>query len=332
MPATDVQEPRPDKPALLITIDTEGDNSWAKPRTVTTENARFLPRFQTLCSRHGLLPTWLTDYEMACCPAFVEFGRDVVRRGTGEIGMHLHAWNSPPLTPLTPDDATCQPYLIEYPESVCRDKIRLLTDLLEDRFETKMVSHRAGRWALDATYARLLREHGYLVDCSVTPHHSWALHRGDPNGSGGTDYTSFPTQPYRMSGERIDRPGDSSLLEVPVTIVKTRFAALGDGLRWAPSPVRRAVRRVCPPFAWLRPTGRNLRGMLAILAEARRRQWPCVELMLHSSELMPGGSPTFRTEADVEGLYDQLEILFAAAEDGFEAATLRQFYDDWTEQ
>jgi len=319
-------------PAFLITIDTEGDNLWARPRTITTENARFLPRFQALCDRHGLPPVWLTNYEMACCPAFVQFGRDVVRRGTGEIGMHLHAWNSPPLVPLTRNDAACHPYLIEYPEGVCRDKIRLLTDLLEDRFETKIVSHRAGRWAFDATYARLLREHGYSVDCSVTPHRSWTSHTGDPRRCGGTDYTGFPTRPYRMSTERIDQPGDSSLLEVPVTIVKTRFAALNDGLRRAPSLVRRSVHRLLPSLAWLRPTGRNLRGMLAILHKARQEQWPCVEFMLHSSELMPGGNPTFRTEADVQRLYDHLEILFAEAAVGFEGMTLRQFHDAWMQR
>ena len=32
--------------------------------------------------------------------------------------------------------------------------------------------------------------------------------------------------------------------------------------------------------------------------------------MLHSSELMPGGSPTFKTREDVEKLYKDLECLF----------------------
>ena len=84
--------------AFLISIDTEGDDLWSVPAEVTTENARYLPRFQSLCERHGLKPTWLTNYEMAESPVFGEFGRDVLRRGAGEIGMHLHAWDSPPLT------------------------------------------------------------------------------------------------------------------------------------------------------------------------------------------------------------------------------------------
>ena len=50
--------------------------------------------------------------EMAMSGVFVEFARDVVGRGAGEIGMHLHAWNSPPLDPLTDDDFHYQPYLL----------------------------------------------------------------------------------------------------------------------------------------------------------------------------------------------------------------------------
>src|SRR5256885_12691180 len=99
--------------AFIITFDTEGDNLWSQPRVITTHNARFLPRFQSLCERFGFRPVYLTNYEMAICDVFVEFGRDVIARRAGEIGMHLHAWNSPPLVPLTDDDLRHQPYLID---------------------------------------------------------------------------------------------------------------------------------------------------------------------------------------------------------------------------
>src|SRR5262245_7314909 len=91
-------------PQFLITIDTEGDNLWAAPRAVTTRNASFLPRFQSLCETYGMKPTYLTDYQMARCPVFCEFAKDALRRETIEIGMHLHAWDTPPLKPLTDDD------------------------------------------------------------------------------------------------------------------------------------------------------------------------------------------------------------------------------------
>jgi hypothetical protein len=37
---------------------------------------------------------------------------------------------------------------------------------------------------------------------------------------------------------------------------------------------------------------------------------PVVELAVHSSELMPAGSPTFKTEEDIESLYGSLRVLF----------------------
>lgn len=302
-----VTAPVADTPAFLITIDTEGDNLWAAPTTVTTQNAQCLPRFQQLCERRGLKPTWLTNYEMAECAFFCEFGRDVVERGAAEIGMHLHAWNSPPITDR---DSIHQAYLIEYPESVMRDKVKFMTVLLEERFDRKMLSHRAGRWAFDSRYARLLVENGYRVDCSVTPHVSWAKSPGAPHGSGGTDYTTYPAHPYFMDLDRIDREGNSSLLEIPVSIVA--------------EPNGRT--------SWLRPDGQNRDSMLAILDRALRERWPCVEFMLHSSELMAGGSPTFQTRRDVEALYDDLDVLFGNAAEQFRGKTLSEFHDDLARQ
>ena len=43
------------RPLFVVTIDTEGDDqwSWRHGRPITTHNARFLPRFQSLCERFG---------------------------------------------------------------------------------------------------------------------------------------------------------------------------------------------------------------------------------------------------------------------------------------
>ena len=57
-------------PSFLITIDTEGDNLWARRKVITTKNSLFLHRFQARCESFGLGPTYLTNYEMASCPIF----------------------------------------------------------------------------------------------------------------------------------------------------------------------------------------------------------------------------------------------------------------------
>lgn len=316
-----------ERPYFLITIDTEGDNLWSKPREITTRNAKFLPRFQALCETYRLKSTYLTNYEMATCHEFQEFGLDILRRATGEIGMHLHAWNSPPVVPLTEDDYAYQPYLMEYPQQLMRDKIVYLTDVLEQTFAVIMTSHRAGRWGFNEVYARILAEEGYRVDCSVTPRVSWKYDMGDPQNSGGTDYSPFPDRPYFLNLEDIQQPGRSSLLEVPVTILSLLPASLAR-LQCSVGPrslAGRVVNHFFPSACWLRPKRGNLNLMLRILRLARRQHHECVEFMLHSSEFMPGGSPSFPRTDDIERLYGDLEVLFEHASKEFQGATLTEF-------
>ena len=256
--------------------------------------------------------------------AYVEFARDVIARDRGEVGMHLHAWNSPPVIALTRDDMRHHPYLIEYPDNVMRDKIAFMTELLEARFGVKMLSHRAGRWAFDQRYARLLIEFGYIADCSVTPGVSWQAQLGSADGAGGTDYRHFPRAPYYLDREDISRPGNSPLLEVPMTTRPSQLAALFPPSYSIPG-VRSIAHRLAPAVRWLRPNGRNLRDMLYLVRQAIREGSRHIEFMLHSSELMPGGSPTFRQDADIEKLYRDLEQLFPAIAADFVGATLSGF-------
>jgi hypothetical protein len=325
--------PRKRLPAFLVTIDTECDNAWARSQTVTTHNAAYLPRFQALCERYGLRPTYLTNWEMATDPVFQAFGRDLLERGAGEIGMHLHAWNSPPIVPLTEDDFKHHPYLIEYPEDQLREKVKVMTCTLEDAFGVKMLSHRAGRFSFDPVYARALVEHGYQVDCSVTPNVSWKEYKGNPNGPGGTDFSAFPEDAYFLDLDDISHPGASPLLEVPVTVTAPYVS---KACRIARSVLEtncfgaKVARRLFPRCAWLYPKGNNhraQRGLLRAVTEAGRDH---AEFMIHSPELMPGCSPRFPSERSIEILYETLEQLFAYASGRFTACTLSEYFTRFT--
>ena len=180
--------------------------------------------------------------------------------------------------------------------------------------------------------ARVLVEAGYVVDCSVTPGVSWKRHKGDSDGGGGTDYRGFPEEPYFLDLDDIRRRGSSPMLEVPVTIRPNH-----------PLPVRKIhrafehrrlgklVRRFWgAPSSWLRPNGANLESMLSVVDWAFDRNAPVIEFMLHSSELMPGGSPTFRTSEQIEVLYAHLEKLFARlSAKGARGQTLSEFRAAW---
>jgi hypothetical protein len=82
--------------------------------------------------------------------------------------------------------------------------------------------------------------------------------------------------------------------------------------------------------SWLRPTGKNLDSMLSVVDWAFAERAPVIEFMLHSSELMPGGSPTFRTAEQIEVLYRHLETLFARlSARGARGQTLSEFRATW---
>jgi hypothetical protein len=262
-------------------------------------------------------------------PCFVEFGRDVIQRGVGEIGMHLHAWHSPPEHALTDNDTYHHPYLIEYPDSVMEAKIAFMTDLLEKQFGVKMTSHRAGRWAFDERYARLLLKYGYTVDCSVTPGVSWNSHAGVPSGKGGTDYTNFPDHAYFIDPDDISRPGNSGLLELPMTITRSTLHHLLPRI-YERGLIGRVARRLSPPAHWLRPMGENLETVRKTVQKAVARSAPYVEFMQHSSEFMPGGSPYFPDADSVEKLFDDLEALFELVGQYFTGYTLGAYRDRFT--
>ncbi|MFU2315372.1 polysaccharide deacetylase family protein [Rahnella sp. PCH160] len=311
------------KPAFIITIDTEGDNLWQNHERISTENTRFLPRFQSLCEKYAFKPVYLTNYEMAQDAAYVEFASDVIKRGQGEVGMHLHAWNSPPLVALTDDDWRHKPYLIEFPAEQIKAKVAFMTELLEDNFQTKMLSHRAGRWAFNEYYASLLVEQGYLVDCSVTPHVNWSSSPGNPKGTGGTDYSRFPKEAYFIDLNDIAKAGNSPLLEVPMSI-QLKHSGLLNQIKSGYDKLRGKNRS--PSTLWLRPSGGNVENMQKVAEHSLKQGSDYIEFMLHSSEFMPGGSPTFKNEHDIERLYEDLEKLFSWISERSQGMTLAEYY------
>jgi hypothetical protein len=317
---------------FLITIDAEGDNLWQKPRHEVAKNAEFLPRFQTMCDEFGLKPTYLCDYVIVQEKAFLNMARSWLEKDRCEIGMHLHAWNTPPFKQLTQDDHRSHPYLINFDESLMRRKVEELTNLLSTLFLIRPRSHRAGRWAFNSKYAQVLADLEYYVDCSVTPLVSWAHQRPMPELAGGVDYRAFPNRPYFLELQNIRRSGFSKLLEIPMTI-RHRKPNLMRVIRRIANRMHFGERWTCrtaPHVNWLRPDGKNLRSMLEVVSTVDREGQDYIEFMIHSSEFMPGGSPYFPTIESIEVLYQHLEQLFKFATNrGFQGATLTEFYHNF---
>jgi hypothetical protein len=85
------------------------------------------------------------------------------------------------------------------------------------------------------------------------------------------------------------------------------------------------MRRLFPSYLWLMPTGTNGDALLHVLSIATQQRRPYIELALHSSELMPGGSPKLMTPESIDALYRDLDRLFDAARDTFAGLTLAEY-------
>jgi len=317
------------KKQFLISIDTEGDNlwDWKQGKRITTENTKYLQRFQDLCDKYGFKPTYLTNYEMAADDKFVTFAKKTLSYNGCEIGMHLHAWNSPPEHSLTERSDGENPgcaYLIEYPDKVMEAKISFMTTYLEERFGVRPTTHRAGRWAMDDRYFKLLEKYGYETDCSVTPGKDWRDCSGFTDGSCGSNYSNYPSKPYIVEG--------TNILEVPVT-VKENHRVKVDEVKTVKHIIGNYYRAwKGQGKIWLRPNGRNLDDMIYLSDVISKKSDNYLMFMLHSSEFMPGGSWVFNTEEEIERLYEHLEILFKHISKNYVGSTIGEYAQSFREK
>jgi hypothetical protein len=308
---------------LVVTIDTEEEGRWGGgyPREGNTcANIQWLRELDPLVAEFGVQLTYLVDYPVADNPEAMAILNERLARQGGEIGAHLHPWCTPPFAPE--DQRTS--YAGRLPVDLQRAKLAALTEALAEATGRRPTSYRAGRWGLCPSTLPVLHELGYLVDSSVTPLR-WEQDRDGPS------FMGAPVHPYLLGRQRVEAPGEGPLLEIPATLGMA--GPLGRIL--AP-----AIRRL-PPFpglgrvleglgrVWLRPSELHESVLGRATAQWRAEEWPVLNVMFHSSELMPGASPYVRDRQDLTRFLRRLEAIFSAALSGSGSApaTLSQARD-----
>lgn len=301
---------------FIITIDTEGDNQWEHGRELTVENLKFVPRFQDLCNKHKVKPTYLVTSEVCEDDYAKEIFTDYSKNGVAEVGAHLHSWTTPPF--LDKDgyryNDKNHAFATELPEELLAEKIKSLTDQIENSFGKRPLSFRSGRYGFNEDVARVLVDNSYLVDSSVTPFTSWVTNKGAPGGKGGTDFMDSSPFPYKYNFK------NGNLLEIPITILPTKFP-----LNKNQTLARKYFKNVDDNILlkifrkllfqnqplWLRPfLFTDIDVIDKIIKEASRIKMPYIVMMFHSSELMPGCSIYREDERAIEKLYKLLEQFF----------------------
>lgn len=304
---------------LFITIDTEGDALWDNPKEIRTENVLSIPRFQVLCEKYGLIPIWLTDFEIIEDSRYVDYIKPKAEGGLCEVGIHVHARNNPPIVKLDGEQEDGAAFLLEYPPEIMRKKFQFLKNRIEERIGMPVKTHRAGRWALNEEYIKILEETGIKYDCSVTPGIDWSNTYGIVMTNRGTDYSKHRNERHVLA---------DNVVEYPVSIVREKKLVMPDRLE-AKAVLKAAYHRYKRASLWLRPnTDGNLNEMKYVLDSVKNTAG-YAEFMIHSSELMPGGGPHHQGKEEVDRLFKIVESLFAyAVSNGYVGHT----FDSWENQ
>lgn len=284
---------------FFLTVDTEGDNIWSRPQTITSFNTQNLEKFQNLCQDYDIKPIYLVNYEACINADFVDFINGIGNHC--EIGLHLHGWNSPPLYDLTGNDNYNQPYLNEYPEKIISKKLTYLIDLLKNTFKSEIISHRGGRYSTSPFIFSELARLGVKIDCSYTPGYSWSSSIGDPSCNGGPDYRNVNSNIHEIITDF------GILTEIPVsTFIRNRFMST--------LPTQNYIRRFYGkflgyPIFTLRSDVNNLKSMIEVLNYSYTNT-SHIEYIIHSSELSAGFSPLYQSKTDEDKFYYNLKELF----------------------
>lgn len=313
---------------VIVSLDTEEDN-WNRSRTdVTVQNVSELRRLARRFDALGVRPTYFTTYHVAIDPCAAAVVRDVGDESRGEIGAHLHPWNTPPLDEgFVPRNSMTK----NLPAGLQLAKLRTLTTALEQAFGRRPRAFRAGRYGIGPDTIAALVACGYGVDSSVGPFLN--LETVDD----GPTFVGAPLTPYRLSPGRDAREAApiGPVLEMPLSYGFTR----GPFSFW--DRTRRLLETA--PLSWLRlpaiasrtglvrrvslsPEYHSVADMLTLSARLLEHGVRHLHVSWHTPSLKPGLSPFTSTAADVERLYAAIDAYLAglARLTGFTFATVSE--------
>jgi peptidoglycan/xylan/chitin deacetylase (PgdA/CDA1 family) len=300
---------------VVLTIDTEADNAWGNHRDSNVTNVRELLRLHHVLAKYGAKATCLVTSRVVQDGEAIGVLRHLVDTGGAEIGAHLHPWESPPFME-SGFDTRYPTFPPELPLDVFREKLRRLVEAIGGRFSPP-TCYRGGRWGISPEHLAVLEQAGFEVDTTVTPLIDWRETKGVPtslNGQGGVDFRSASVSPYHPDYSDVTREGGAKIIEVPLTVGFTRCVPpLVRHLYVAlPELVHRVLRKSALVRAvWATPAQEDERHLLQMLAVVLREGMSVINMAIHSSELMVGGSPRSRSEEDVAKILGRLEAMLS---------------------
>jgi hypothetical protein len=279
---------------LIISIDVEEEGLFSghyARRPPGVSNVAALDRLEFIPREFGFPLTLLLSYQVAVNAE----ARPVLERWQqhhgAEIGAHLHHWNTPPFGHATEPEPLASR---EVPAARLKAKLENLVTTIGRNFDGAPRSFRMGRLDWWPFILDLLPGAGLKCDSSMAP----LVHY-----FGRVDQYRTPADPFRLLAGQPPQP----LLEVPLTMVPLNPALARLAYRLA--------KTMAPPWgekfltlfrfygaAGIQPVWFPLPSMCLAARLHHRRGGRVLNMFFHSSELRPGATPRYRTEAAVRRL------------------------------
>ncbi len=313
---------------LVFTIDVEEEGLFSgkyNAENVTTRNIPKLMLLDGIFKRWNIKPTLLVTYPVVSEKEHHDFLLSKTQDWNGELGAHLHHWNTPPFVQLSYKSPVPSEYI---EKNVLREKLNNLIDKISSN-GSKVLSFRMGRFNIGPKMMSVLREAGIKTDSSVAPMRRYY---------GGPDHLSALVDPYFPDEMDILKPGNMDVLEVPLTILPLpkgvgKFLETetvesiipGHSIEWF---AQNLLSLPVQPF-W---TGLG-RLKLGVRLHSHRGG-EVLTVFLHSSELMAGGCPQHRYDSDVSKFLLKLEkfIEYLFTLYNIQSVTLHELYRQKTQK
>lgn len=297
------------QPTLFtITVDTEEEWDWSsgyRTNSDSVSNIHALPEFQKACDHHSAKVTYFVNHAVLANTTTAEIICDLAKNPNAEIGMHIHAWNTPPLGPQH-QVSEKESFLHNIPREIAIKKLQAVLQAF-DEHGLKPTSFRGGRYSTCNWMQEFLSEHGIIADASILPFTTWP-------DEGAPDFRNRDLFPVRKQMQH----GKNGLWEIPLTLAYTKkpfsfwrkFYELGETTPFRQFRMTALAERLLVKRIWLNlehPLGKHSAKLIHRL---RKEKLPCINFTLHSSSLVAGLNSYSPTQSDVRNLYARLDSCF----------------------
>ena len=293
-----------EKPKLIVVIDTEEEFDWSggfSAKNTSVHSMRSIHRAQQIFDQYNITPVYVVDYPVVAHQDGYQPLSEIYAAGHCAIGAHLHPWVNPPFSEATHGRESFPGNL---PRTVESEKLRILGEMIGERFGAGPVIYKAGRYGVGPNTAEILEEQGYEIDLSVCPHM-------DYSAEAGPDFSASTAWPYWFGKRR--------LLELPLTV---GFA--GVLRHWGSRLHRSATNPLCeslhaPGFLarsgllnkiWLSPEGYKENELKALARALYGQGLRIFSFAFHSPSVEPGHTPYVRSQRELESFLDRCRSFF----------------------